>query len=544
MNVSYQAGSHAFTLKKCLSLMSRDTKAGCIAVILLTVAGSQLTARWPALLGEFCEGNGHLAAFGIVCLSAALFTISRRVLLDCVIAKHEAEVREASLERLLKMPEAYFQNCPSGEKTAQLNQGVAGLSQLIKIMCGDASAVLLTAAFTMIEVYRNASGLMAGIMLLYLAVTIFVSRLQIRSQKGIREAIILQKNVLDGKICQAIKNLKLIRSMNAETYERKRLSPDVRKISAMERNHHCWMGAFDCVKQGTTYLFLVLILYMYLDGNLPAKSAATVCFLFLQLVKPIDEVYRFLDEGSASLIKVKALLNIAFQDVDPIFSIRSTGAAPQAEPEIRFDGVAVNGLKYPDFSIPCGGETALCGESGCGKSTVALALLRYFPHRGKITLFGRDLGDISQEELTQLAHYVPLEDRFFSGTVRENLVYGIDRQVSDREAMEAMEKACLLDALGDALLGKELGEGGKGISSGQQQRLALARAFLRTPKLFILDESTANLDEAVKERVLDNLEAHARACGAGILHISHDKAVVERCGVAISLDQMVGKAAA
>ncbi len=342
------------------------------------------------------------------------------------------------------------------QKSPAPRHGVAGLSQLIKIMCGDASAVLLTAAFTMIEVYRNASGLMAGIMLLYLAVTIFVSRLQIRSQKGIREAIILQKNVLDGKICQAIKNLK----------------------------------------------------------------------------------------GSASLIKVKALLNIAFQDVDPIFSIRSTGAAPQAEPEIRFDGVAVNGLKYPDFSIPCGGETALCGESGCGKSTVALALLRYFPHRGKITLFGRDLGDISQEELTQLAHYIPLEDRFFSGTVRENLVYGIDRQVSDREAMEAMEKACLLDALGDALLGKELGEGGKGISSGQQQRLALARAFLRTPKLFILDESTANLDEAVKERVLDNLEAHARACGAGILHISHDKAVVERCGVAISLDQMVGKAAA
>ena len=74
------------------------------------------------------------------------------------------------------------------QKSPAPRHGVAGLSQLIKIMCGDASAVLLTAAFTMIEVYRNASGLMAGIMLLYLAVTIFVSRLQIRSQKGIRSS--------------------------------------------------------------------------------------------------------------------------------------------------------------------------------------------------------------------------------------------------------------------------------------------------------------------------------------------------------------------
>lgn len=164
------------------------------------------------------------------------------------------------------------------QKSPAPRHGVAGLSQLIKIMCGDASAVLLTAAFTMIEVYRNASGLMAGIMLLYLAVTIFVSRLQIRSQKGIREAIILQKNVLDGKICQAIKNLK----------------------------------------------------------------------------------------GSASLIKVKALLNIAFQDVDPIFSIRSTGAAPQAEPEIRFDGVAVNGRSIPTSASLAAGKPPFAGSLAAG----------------------------------------------------------------------------------------------------------------------------------------------------------------------------------
>ena len=537
------------TIKKYLSLMSNRTKLGCFIVLLMAAIGANFMARWPVMLGKICSditngasSGGMLAIFGAICIGAVVINIARRVLLDCVIASHEAEVRANSLERLLKMPASYIADCPSGEKTAQLNQGVAGLSQLIKILCGDASGVLLTAMFTLWEVYANSSGLMAAIVLAYLVITITVSYLQIRSQKGIRENILAKKNALDGKICQSINNLKLIRGLSAEVYERKRLTPDIKNISATEERHHCYMGSFDCVKQSAAYIFLIIILALYLKGFLPAVSAATVCFLFLQMLKPIDEIYRFMDEGSASLIKAEALLEIFSCELDPIFEIENSNNDSRVyEPEIKFEDVKINDLFYKNLNIPCGGKTALSGETGCGKSTVALAIIRFFTHKGNIKIFGRDINSITQHELAELVHYVPLDKRFFAGTVRENLIYGLDRKISDDEAIEALKLSCLYSDFDSSILDRELGEGGSGLSAGQQQRLALARAFLRKPKLYIFDESTANLDVLTAEKVLNNIETHAKNIGAGIIYISHDSNVMKRCDEIIHLKNSVTK---
>lgn len=84
-------------------------------------------------------------------------------------------------------------------------------------------------------------------------------------------------------------------------------------------------------------------------------------------------------------------------------------------------------------------------------------------------------------------------------------------------------------------LGYTISEGAANLSGGQRQRLSLARAFLRRPKLYIFDESTANLDEQTAAAVLTNLERHAAADGAGILYISHDQNVVDRCDQVIVL---------
>ena len=248
-------------MKKYLSLMSARTKAKCVGVVALAFVGSLLASVWPVRLGELytsisngavrslMQGIGAVVTFGLIYLSAECITIVRRVILDCIIATHEAEVREHSVEKLLKMPTAYYSGCLSGEKTAQLNQGVAGFSQLIKIMCNDVFATVLTAVCTLAQVFLNAPGIMAAIMLLYLVLTVIISAFQIKSQNGIREKIVGQKNALDGQICQSISNIELIRGMNAEEYEKKRLLPRILNISRTEKRHHRYMGTFDCLKQ-------------------------------------------------------------------------------------------------------------------------------------------------------------------------------------------------------------------------------------------------------------------------------------------------------
>ena len=201
-------------MKKYLSIMSKQTKFKCIGVIAMAFISSLLASIWPVRLGTLytsisngtirtiAEGAGAILTFGLIYLASECITIIRRVLLDCIIASHESEVREYSIEKLLKMPVSYYSGCLSGEKTAQLNQGVAGFSQLIKIMCNDVFATVLTAVCTLVQVFLNAPGIMVGIMLLYLVLTVMISAFQIRSQNGIRENIVSQKNALDGQICR------------------------------------------------------------------------------------------------------------------------------------------------------------------------------------------------------------------------------------------------------------------------------------------------------------------------------------------------------
>ena len=554
-------------MKKYLSIMSNKTKLKCAGVIVLAFISSLLASTWPVRLGELytnisngtistiVQGALAVVAFGLIYLSAECISIIRRVILDCIIASHESEVREYSIEKLLKMPISYYSGCLSGEKTAQLNQGVAGFSQLIKIMCNDVFATVLTAVCTLVQVFLNAPGIMVGIMLLYLVLTVVISAFQIRSQNGIRESIVGQKNALDGQICQSIPNLELIRGMGAEEYEKKRLLPSILNISRTEKRHHRYMGAFDCLKQLCKISFQIVLLVVSIllisNGKMSAGSVITVCLLFQQLVKPIDEVYRFMDETASSVIKAKVLLEVIDSPSDEVFDIKSSNVNTSNN-DIRVEGVVVTNPEkdtslawYEDIVIPCDKIIALQGPNGCGKSSLVRCLNRYYPHsQGEITLFGCNQDLYDQKELTNMLYYTPQTSFFIAGTVRENLLYGIEREVDDEELIAALQSVHLVgtghkdtviridpkEAL-DCLLGEKANE----LSGGMKQRLSLARAFLRHPKVYVFDEITANLDDKATNFVLSNIESHAKRIGAGIVYISHDQKVVDRCDKVIAL---------
>lgn len=554
-------------MKKYLSIMSKKTKLKCVGVVVLAFVSSLLASVWPVRLGELytnisngairtiAQGALAVVAFGLIYLSAECITIIRRVILDCIIASHESEIREHSIEKLLKMPVSYYSGCLSGEKTAQLNQGVAGFSQLIKIMCNDVFSTVLTAVCTLVQVVLNAPGIMVGIMLLYLMLTVIISAFQIRSQNGIRENIVGQKNALDGQICQSISNLELIRGMNAEKYEKRRLLPSILNISRTEKRHHKYMGFFDCLKQLCKIFFLIILLVASIllisKGKMSAGAVITVCMLFQQLVKPIDEVYRFMDETASSVIKAKVLLEVAASPSDEVFDI-SPSKEDTSGNDIRVEDVVVTNPEkdiplawYEDIVIPGGKIIALQGPNGCGKSSLVRCLTRYYPHtQGKITLFGKKQGLFDQEQLTDMLYYTPQTSFFIAGTVRENLLYGLEREVGDEELIVALQSVHLVGAgHNDTVIRidpKEalacmIGEKADELSGGMKQRLSLARAFLRTPKLYVFDEITANLDKDATNYVLSNIESHAKKIGAGILYISHDQKVVDRCDKVIVL---------
>lgn len=554
-------------MKKYLSIMSKKTKIKCLGVIILAFVSSFLASVWPVRLGELytnisngtirtiAQGATAVITFGLIYFSAECITIIRRVMLDCVVASHESEVRELSIGKLLKMPVSYYSGCLSGEKTAQLNQGVAGFSQLIKIMCNDIFSTVLTAICTLVQVLLNAPLVMVAIMIAYLVITVIISAFQIKSQNGIRENIVGQKNSLDGQICQSITNLELIRGMNAEDYERKRLVPSILNIKKTEKKHHVYMGSFDCLKQSCKILFQVIILaasiILIANEAMTAGSVITVCLLFQQLVKPIDEVYRFMDETASSAIKAKALLEVANSPTDAIFEICPSNNIINSDDIIIENVVVTNPEKdtpiaqYDNMVIPGGKIVALQGPNGCGKTSLIRCLNRYYPHiQGEIILFGKPQEQFDQKQLTDMLYYSPQLSFFIAGTIRENLLYGIKREVDDNELISALNKVHLVGTgHNDTVISTDpkdalnyiISEKADELSGGMKQRLSLARAFLRNPKLFIFDEITANLDKEATNYVLSNIESYAKNIGAGIIYISHDEQVVRRCDMVITL---------
>jgi len=562
---------------KLISLLERKTINYCLFATGLACFGSFFATSWPIKLGELygnitngsinslIKGIVPIITFGLIYLASECLSVVRRVILDCIIASHEANTREKTIVKLLKLPVSYYSNSLCGEKTAQLNQGVSGLSQLIKILCNDIVPTILIAGCTLIQVSLNAPKILSLLIIFYLLITLLVSFLQINSQNGIRENILKEKNNLDGNICQSISNLEFIRSLNASEYERRRLLPFILKICNVEKRHHKDMGLFDCLKHFCKVFFQVIIIGMSLllvsKEKMSVQTLLSVSILFQQLVKPMDEIYRFIDELASSFIKAKILLEISILPEDEIYNIVSI-----KEEEFSFNSdivikdVIVTNPEgntplawFDNISLHCNKIIGLQGPNGSGKSSLLRSLNRYYPHsQGKIILFGVEQKFWDQEKLAQYLYYSPQNSFFIAGTVRENLVYGLERNVNDEELILALQKVHLIgedhnDSVicsdADAALSYFISEKAEELSGGMKQRLSLARAFLHIPKLFVFDEITSNLDKNSINFLLDNIESYAKKINAGIIYISHDKNVVDRCQEILVLDNKLQKLA-
>ena len=180
-------------------------------------------------------------------------------------------------------------------------------------------------------------------------------------------------------------------------------------------------------------------------------------------------------------------------------------------------------LEGASFTIPAGKVTALVGPNGCGKSTIAKLVERYYPpEKGAIRFGSCPVEDIHLDEWRKSIGYIAQSTTLLSGTLRENLTYALDRPVDDGELRQALETANLTDFVNrlDNGLDTDLGEMGSNLSGGERQRIAIARTVLRNPEYLILDEVTSALDAENRRMVLSALYKLSR--GRTCLLISHD----------------------
>ena len=210
--------------------------------------------------------------------------------------------------------------------------------------------------------------------------------------------------------------------------------------------------------------------------------------------------------------------------------------------DIVFDHVSFNYgdkkvLSDVSFTVPHGHVTAIVGPSGGGKTTI-LSLLQQFyqANPNSIRLGNTPIEDFHLKEWRDAFGYVAQDSAMLSGTIRENIMYGVDREISEFELNDAARKANALKFIQETSLGfdSDVGEGGSKLSGGQRQRIAIARVILRNPQFILLDEATSSLDtrsEKVVQEAMDNLMQ-----GRTAIVIAHDLTTVRDADQIIVLD--------
>jgi ABC-type multidrug transport system fused ATPase/permease subunit len=213
---------------------------------------------------------------------------------------------------------------------------------------------------------------------------------------------------------------------------------------------------------------------------------------------------------------------------------RPGGAAPANPPALALNGVSFawsadrpRVIDRLSWRVNGGDIAGIVGPSGAGKSTLLLLILGLLdPVEGTIAIDG-STPSAYFERLSDGLGYVGAEPFLMAGTLAENLEYGLDRKASPDEVWAALEQAQLSETVRrlDGGLAYQLDENGSGLSTGQKQRLALARALLRRPKLLILDEATANLDVATEAEIANTIKGLAGKCT--VLIVSHRAGILE-----------------
>jgi ABC-type multidrug transport system fused ATPase/permease subunit len=203
----------------------------------------------------------------------------------------------------------------------------------------------------------------------------------------------------------------------------------------------------------------------------------------------------------------------------------------------RYDPDSPPVLRNVSLALEPGRRVAIVGPSGAGKSTLVDLVLRFRdPSAGRVTLGGRDLRDLAQEDLRAHVSVVSQDTHVFTDTLRGNLLLA-KAEATDDELKAVLDRARLLDLAGRLPEGLDtyLGEQGSRLSGGERQRLSIARALLKDAPILVLDEPTANLDPGTEGEVLD--AAYALVENRATLVITHRLVRMEEMDEILVLDR-------
>ncbi len=262
---------------------------------------------------------------------------------------------------------------------------------------------------------------------------------------------------------------------------------------------------------GFTFAALLAI-----NGTITVGSYLAYAGLIIWIIWPIRNMGRLIVQMSTGMVSYNRVREIVTEPREPL-EAGDYHPSNNVQGQLSFKGVAFAYEDAPDtpvlqnISFECqpGQIVALLGSTGSGKTTLANLLPRFYEYTGgSITLDSVELNRYPRRYLRSQIGIVEQEPFLFSRTIRENIIYGINREVSDEEVQQAAEAAAIHEAIMDFPEGYNtlVGEKGVTLSGGQKQRVAIARTIIKNPRILILDDATSSVDLETESDIREALE--------------------------------------
>lgn len=445
-----------------------------------------------------------------VALAARLAKTFQDYVLTLVVQKFGMQVFNDGLRQTLRLSFQEFEDRSSGETVAMLQKVRTDTERFINAFVNILFSSIVGIGFL----------LWYGITKHWLLIPVFVvgvlvlgglTGLLSQKMKSVQRMIFRETARMSGSITESLRNIELVKSLGLTYPEIRRLQLYTRKIFDLEMEKVKKVRSLSML-QGTLInllkqSILFILLWLIFRKTLTAGELISMQFILNAIFVPLQDLGRIIlnyREAEASMQTFDELMKKPVEkrpeepvDIGELEDLRFENVV------FRHRNAMENAIDHISFEVQLGDTIAFVGPSGSGKSTLVKLLVGlYTPISGTIYIDGVPVNELRYNPIRRQIGFVTQDPQLFSGTIRDNLLF-VKPDATDDEMYDALGRASVTQLMERSGRGLDtrLGESGLRVSGGERQRLSIARALLRRPRLFIFDEATSALDSITEQEI-------------------------------------------
>ena len=539
-------------LKRYIDLLLPQKKLFIYAIIssvLITILGIVSSIFNRALMDEVLPYGLQsllvtlILVFSVVGLTSTLISTVRQWILIYLSIKVDIPLMLGYFGHVFKLPMKFFATRKTGEITTRYSDAGTIKSVLTSIALSVVMDVVM-AIGTGVILFRMNSTLF-GISLFSTMLSLLLVIIFKQPYKRINEETMQQSAILNSQMIESLRGIETIKCNASEDRELENLEREyIKSLKISLKSSRISTGQSlisslisTILGMVTTYVGIMQVLngQMTLGGYM---AFSTLSSYFTSPISDLIGMQMSIQEASISMKRLTEIMDYESEQKED----QEYTEMEQIDGDIEFKDVTFRygnrspALNHISFTIPKGKKVALVGSSGSGKSTITKLLLKYYePESGEIDVNGVNLEEYSNQSVRRAISYVPQNIELFSKTIYDNIRISRPEATLD-EVKAAAKKADAYEFIRKLPLQFHtfLEEAGNGLSGGEKQRIALARAFLKDSNLYILDESTSNLDFGTENIIFDMI--YNQLADRSMLIVAHRLSTVRDCDLILVMD--------